>query len=160
MPTHRVNCRICGTEHSAAPRGTPRAPGGGTACPYEGEPYAELRAAHDRLYFGRWRSGDASPIDVRQARQRLARLLRAIGEVLETEDVPAARRDLNKALDAVYSAGPDGQGPRDLLLLDHALSYAHRVIGDLLHEKGLPPHDPADFAAWHDAVDVPFREDW
>jgi hypothetical protein len=44
--------------------------------------------------------------------------------------------------------------------MDHALSYAHRVIGDLLHEKGLPPHSPADFADWYDAGEVPFREDW
>jgi hypothetical protein len=44
--------------------------------------------------------------------------------------------------------------------MDHALSYAHRVIGDLLHEKGLAPHSPADFAEWYDAGEVPFREDW
>jgi len=103
---------------------------------------------------------DATRIDVRQARHGLERLLRAIAGVLESEDVPAARRDLNKAFEAVYSLGPDEEGPRDLLLLDHALSYAHRVIGDLLHEKGLPPHAPSDFAAWYDAGDVPFREEW
>ena len=44
--------------------------------------------------------------------------------------------------------------------LDNALSYAHRVIDDLLHEKGLPPHWPMDFAEWYDVVEVPFRDEW
>ncbi len=161
MPTRRVNCRVCGAEHSSAPHGPRPAPGGGGACPYGGSAYAELRAGHDQLYFGAWRRTDAAPLDVRQARRGLERLLRAIARVLETEDVPAARRDLDKAFDAVYSMGADEEeGPEDLMLLDHALSYAHRVIGDLLHEKGLPPHHPADFADWYDAAEVPFREDW
>ncbi len=160
MPTHRVNCRVCGTEHLSAPRGAQDAAGGEGRCPYDGLAYAALRAGHDQLYFGPWRRLEATRIDVRQARHGIERLLRAIAAVLQTEDVPAARRDLNKAFEAVYSMGPDGEDPRDLLLLDHALSYAHRVIGDLLHEKGTPPHAPADFAAWHDAGEVPFREDW
>ncbi len=160
MPTRRVTCRACGAEHLSAPRGASSASGADETCPYAGSPYADLRAAHDQLYFGPWRRMDATRIDVRQARHGLERLLRAIAGVLKTEDVPAARRDLNKAFEAVYSMGPDEEGPRDLLLLDHALSYAHRVIGDLLHEKGMPPHAPADFAAWHDAGEVPFREDW
>ncbi len=160
MPIQRVSCRICGAEHSTAPRGRPAPPGGTADCPYEGLAYGALRAAHDGLYFGRWRSANATRIDIRQARHRLERLLSAIAEALRTADVPAAKRDLDKALDAMYSLGADEEGPRDLLLMDHALSYAHRVIGDLLHEKGLPPHAPADFAAWHDAVDVPFRDEW
>ncbi len=160
MPTRRVNCRVCGAEHAAAPRGTPSASGADAPCPYGGMPYAALRAGHDQLYFGRWRKTDATPIDVRQARRGLERLLRAIAAVLETEDVPAGKRDLNKAFAAIYSTGSDEEGPRDLLLMDHALSYAHRVIGDLLHEKGLPPHHPGDFAGWYDEGDVAFREEW
>ncbi len=160
MPTRRVSCRVCGAEHAAAPRGTPSASGGEETCPYGGVPYAELRAGHDQLYFGPWRKVDATAIDIRKARRGLERLLRAIAAVLQTEDVPAGKRDLNKAFEAVYSMGPDDEGPRDLLLMDHALSSAHRVIGDLLHEKGLPPHHPADFAAWYDAGDVAFRDDW
>ncbi len=160
MPTHRVHCRVCGAEHSAAPRGAPPTSGGEGACPYEQCAYRELRAGHDQLYFGRWRRMDATRIDIDRARHGLERLLRAIAAVLETEDIPAARRDLNKAFEAVYSLGSDEEGARDLLLMDHALSYAHRVIGDLLHEKGVPPHVPGDFAGWYDAAEVPFREDW
>lgn len=160
MPTHRVNCRVCGAEHAAAPRGAPSPPGDAGTCPYAGSAYAALRAGHDQLYFGRWRGTDPTPIDIRQARRQLERLLRAIAQVLENEDVPAAKRDLGKAFDAIYSLGADEVSPRDLLLMDHALSYAHRVIGDLLHEKGLPPHAPADFSAWHGDGDVPFRDDW
>jgi hypothetical protein len=87
-------------------------------------------------------------------------LLREIAVALETEDIPAARMDLGKAREALDGAESGGGGPDALRSLDHALSYAHRVIGDLLHEKGLPPHSPADFAGWYDAGEVPFREDW
>jgi len=30
--------------------------------------------------------------------------------------------------------------------MDKALAYIHRAIDALLDEKGLPPHDPLDFA--------------
>lgn len=135
-------------------------PADGRTCPYKGATYRGLRAGHDQLYFGRWRRMDATSIDLRKAYHQLERLLREIAMALETEDIPAARKDLEKALEALYSAGPGEEGPEALRYLDHALSYAHRVIGDLLHEKGLPPHSPADFAEWYDAVEVPFREDW
>lgn len=102
---------------------------------------------------------DATPFDIRKAFHQLDRLLGEIAKALETETLPAARKDLEKALDALHAAGPDEEGP-EVLHMDHALSYAHRVIGDLLHEKGLPPHSPADFVEWYDAAEVPFREDW
>ena len=129
-------------------------------CPYQGEPYMGLRAGHDQIYFGRWRRMDATSIDLRRAYHQLERLLNGIAVALETEDLPAARLDLGKAVEALHTAGPGEEGPETLRYLDHALSYAHRVIGDLLHEKGLPPHLPADFAGWYDAGEVPFREDW
>jgi hypothetical protein len=119
-----------------------------------------LRAGHDQIYFGRWRRMDANTIDLRRAYHQLQRLLREIAAALETEDLPAARMDMGKAIEALHAAGPGEDGPEALRHLDHALSYAHRVIGDLLHEKGLSPHSPADFAAWYDAGEVPFREDW
>jgi len=103
---------------------------------------------------------DASSIDLRKAYRQLERLLREIAAALETEDIPAARMDLEKAFEALNTAGSGEEGPESLRYMDHALSYAHRVIGDLLHEKGLPPHSPADFAGWYDAGEVPFREDW
>lgn len=153
-------CPICGSEHFSAPGRGRATPGGGRSCPYQGGPYAGLRAGHDQIYFGRWRRMDATSIDLRRASSQLKRLLREIGIALEKEDIPAARIDLEKALEALYGA-ESGEGEPDALRsLDHALSYAHRVIGDLLHEKGLPPHSPADFAEWYDAGEVPFREDW
>ena len=103
---------------------------------------------------------EANSIDLRRAYHQLERLLREIAAALETEDLPAARSDLGKAVEALHASGPGEDGPEALRHLDHALSYAHRVIGDLLHEKGLPPHSPADFAEWYDAAEVPFREEW
>ncbi|MGE5188989.1 MAG: hypothetical protein ACM3NF_02915 [Gemmatimonadota bacterium] len=160
MPTSWPICRVCGAAHSPSPAGAASGGVGGIACPYGGAAYARLRAGHDQLYFGRWRSLDATRRDIRMARDGLERLLRAIGAVLAAEDLPVARRDLEKAYEALYSADAGEAGPGDLVFLDHALSYAHRVIGDLLHEKGLAPHSPSDFAGWYDAGDVPFREDW
>lgn len=155
-----MSCRMCGAEHSPAPRGERTPPDGGRICPYQGGPYASLRAGHDQLYFGRWRRMEATAIDLRRASRQLENLLREIAAALGTEDIPAARKDLEKAREALAIAGSDEGGPESLRSLDHALSYAHRVIGDLLHEKGLPPHSPADFAGWFDAGEVPFREDW
>lgn len=155
-----MSCAVCGTEHLSAPARERAAPAGGTVCPYQGGPYAGLRAGHDQLYFGRWRRMEATSIDLRRASRRLERLLHGISEALETEDIPAARKDLGKALEALNGAESGEGGPDTLRFLDHALSYAHRVIGDLLHEKGLAPHSPADFAEWFDAGEVPFREDW
>ena len=155
-----MNCPVCGAEHFSAPVREKAAHPGGGACPYQGGPYAGLRAGHDQLYFGRWRRMEATAIDLRRASRQLERLLHEIGKALETEDIPAARKDLEKALEALHGAESGEGEPDSLRSLDHALSYAHRVIGDLLHEKGLPPHSPADFADWFDAGEVPFREDW
>lgn len=148
-----MSCPICGAEHKPAS-------GGRTACPYQGLPYADLRAGHDQLYFGRWRTQDATPGDVRRAQRRLEAHLRRIDRTLKPLDLPAARRDLNKAFEAFHTMDPGEDGPQALTFLDHALSYAHRVIDDLLHERGLPPHYPMDFAGWYDAGNIPFREDW
>ena len=156
-----MNCSICGGGHLAVgARGGTTTPSDGRTCPYKGEEYAGLRAGHDQLYFGRWRRFDATPIDLRKAYRQLERLLNEIAGAIEEEDIPAARLDLEKAFEALKTAGPGEEGPEALRYLDHALSYAHRVIGDLLHEKGLPPHSPTDVAGWYDAVEVPFREDW
>jgi hypothetical protein len=147
-------------EHLAKPAGAAAASDGSRACPYQGVPYAELRAGHDRLYFGRWRSLNANSIDVRIAHHQLEKLLDDIARTLETMQLPAGRMVLNKAFEAMQITEPGGDGPEALLHMDHALSYAHRVIGDLLHEKGAPPHSPGDFAAFYDAAEVPFRDDW
>jgi len=160
MPLARMICPACGAELTYDSRRALEKTGGKVACPYEGLAYAELRAGHDRLYFGRWRKAEAPPTEVRRAYHQLGRHLSAIAQVLRDKDLPAARRDLARAREAFESADPRDQGSDLLRLMDHALSYAHRVIDDLLHEEGLPPHAPMDFAEWYDAVEVPFRDEW
>ena len=91
---------------------------------------------------------DASPLDVRRAYHQIGRHLSAIGQVFGKRDLPAARRDLVHAQEAFQAADPREGSPELLRFMDHALSYAHRVIDDLLHEEGLPPHNPMRFAEW------------
>ncbi|MCL5884109.1 MAG: zinc-ribbon domain-containing protein [Deltaproteobacteria bacterium] len=160
MPLARTVCPACGAALTYDSRKALKGTGGKVACPYEGLAYAELRAGHDRIYFGPWRKLNASPIDVRRVYHRIGRHLSAIGQVLRDKDLPAATRDLAKAVEA-FQTGDPREGDSDVLrLMDHALSYAHRAIDDLLHEEGLPPHNPMDFAEWYDAAEVPFRDEW
>src|SRR5512139_885974 len=128
-------CPNCGAELRLDPPGGATLTIGRPGCPYDGLSYAELRAGHDAIYFGAWRKIEASPFEVRRAYQQVRRHLDAIAKALAALDLPAARRDL-------------------------ALAVAHRVIDDLLHERGLPPHRPMDFAEWYDAVEIPFRDEW
>ena len=157
MPLSRMTCPTCGAEltyHS------PKNDAGKRACPYEGLAYAGLRAGHDQIYFGKWRKMDAGPTDVLRAYNQIGRHLSAIGRALGDKDLPAARHDLAKAHEA-YLLGDPREDTRDTLrFMDHALSYIHRVIDDLLHEMGLPPHTPMDFAEWYDVAEVPFRDEW
>ena len=153
-------CPRCGAElrgdmgkGGSRPRGTP-------GCPYDGLAYAALRAGHDAIYFGAWRRIDAPPTEIRRGYHRIGRHLDAIGAELAGHDLPAAARDLNAALDALRAADPREERPDSLRFMDNALSYAHRAIDDLLHEKGLPPPQPMDFAEWYDVVEVPFRDEW
>ena len=155
-----MTCPACGAELTYDARKALRRSGGKVLCPYEGLACAELRAGHDRIYFGRWRKMEAASTDVRRAYHQIGRHLSAIGQALSGKDLPAARRALDKAVEAFRSEDPRDESPDLLRLMDHALSYAHRAIDDILHEAGLPPHDPMDFAEWYDAVEVPFRDVW
>ncbi|MEW6719371.1 MAG: hypothetical protein AB1346_02860 [Thermodesulfobacteriota bacterium] len=155
-----MSCPHCGAEHFPEPAGGTKAGGAGEGCPYLGAPFPKLRAGHDELYFGRWRQADASPLDLRRARNRLRTLLGWIGDAVGAEGLPATRKDLARACESLQAAEAQGDGQEAFLHMDHALSYAHRAIGDLLHEKGAAPHSPGDFAAWYEAAEIPFREDW
>jgi hypothetical protein len=119
-----------------------------------------LRAGHDAVYFGAWRKIEASPFEVRRAYQQIRRHIDMLARALDGKDLPAARRDLALALEAYHGADPADLSGNDLRLLDHALSFAHRALDDLLHEKGLPPHNPMDFAEWYDSVEIPFKDEW
>jgi hypothetical protein len=119
-----------------------------------------LRAGHDAIYFGPWRRIDAPPMEILRGYHRIGRHLDAIAAELAGHDLPAAARDLDEALEAHRAADPREDVRDALRYMDNALSYAHRAIDDLLHEKGLPPHQPMDFAEWYDVVEVPFRDEW
>lgn len=160
MPVSRMSCPACGADLAYDTHLAKKGPDGKDLCPYAGRPHAGLRAAHDMIYFGKWRKMEAGPGDVRRAYHQIGRHLKSIGRVLEGKDLPAARRDLEKAFEAHQAGDPDGESPDSLRFMDHALSYAHRVIDDLLHEEGHPPHDPMEFANWYDAAEVPFKEEW
>ncbi len=153
-------CPKCGAQLRRGGSGAADGRGGNAGCPYSGLAYAALRAGHDAIYFGPWRRMDASSLEVRRAYHCIGRHLAAIADVLSGRDLPAATRDLALATDAYQAADPSAESGEALRFLDNALSYAHRAIDDLLHEEGLPPHRPMDFAEWYDAVEVPFRDEW
>jgi len=103
---------------------------------------------------------DAHALEIRRGYHGIGRHLDAIGRELAGHDLPAAARALNEAIKAHRTADPREEAPEMLRLMDNALSYAHRAIDDLLHDKGLPAHQPMDFAEWYDVVEVPFRDEW
>ncbi|MBI5418491.1 MAG: hypothetical protein HZA60_00215 [Deltaproteobacteria bacterium] len=160
MPISRTNCPTCAAELACHFAKAVEGAEEKAVCPYDGLAYRDLRAGHDQIYFGGWRKMDASPGDILRAYNQIERHLRTIGRALGDKDLPAARRDLAMALDALQSGDPREESRDALRFMDHALSYAHRVIDDLLHEMGLPPHSPMDFAEWFNAAEVPFREEW
>jgi hypothetical protein len=153
-------CPRCGAELGGPSRkhGEGGLPGG--VCPYAGRPLADLRAAHDAIYFGPWRRMDASPLDILRAYRQLGRHIESIGEALSGRELPAAARDLAQAADAHRAADPAAESENALRFMDNALSYAHRAIDDILREDGASPHRPMDFSEWYDSVEVPFREEW
>ena len=153
-------CPHCGAELRGDMRKGGSRPGGTPGCPYDGMAFASLRAGHDAIYFGPWRRIDALPTEITRGYHRIGRHLDAIGRELAVHDLPAAARDLNEAIKAHQAADPREEAPDALRLMDNALSYAHRAIDDLLHEKGLPAHQPMDFSEWYDVVEVPFRDEW
>ena len=160
MPGINHPCPHCGAELWAGPPRGGSCPGRTPGCPYDGLAYAALRAGHDAIYFGAWRRMDANDLEIRRGYHGIGRNLDAIGRELAGHDLPAAARDLNEAIKAHRAADPRGEAPDALRLMDNALSYSHRAIDDLLHEKGLPAHQPMDFSEWYDVAEVPFRDEW
>ncbi len=160
VPLSQLRCSACGAELTYDSRKALERSGGKVACPYEGLAFAELRSGHDRLYFGRWRKVEATGLDIRRAYHQLGRHLSAIAQAIRGRDLPGAHGDLERAIEAFETEDPAEASPDLLRLMDHALSYAHRAIDALLHERGLPAHSPMDFAEWYDAVEVPFRDEW
>ena len=126
--------------------------------PYRGLPFAHLCEAHDRLYYGGWRSPVATAADFRRAYRQIRRHLDAFTQEAERSRSAEAGKFLEKARAAFARADPDVATSGAALSLDHALSYAHNALNALLRQYRMPTHDPGAFAAFYDVVSVPFRD--
>lgn len=128
-------------------------------CPYQGTSYPELCSLHDRLYFGTWRKMTATVYEIKRARMKLRRLIAKVKDVAWEVDFQPAKVNVKKAYDAFEKIEPGDDPFASLKFMDHALSYAHHAINDLLHEKGEKSHSPSDFERYYDII-LPFKEDW
>ena len=126
--------------------------------PYRGRPFAHLCEAHDRLYYGPWRSPAATARDFERAYRQIGRHLEALAHEIERSRGAEAKKALEKAQGAFAWVAPDLSTGDVTLRLDNALSYAHRALDALLRQYRMPIHDPGAFAAFYDAVSVPFRD--
>lgn len=126
--------------------------------PYRELPFAHLREAHDRLYYGAWRGPAPTPPDVKRAYFQLGRYLGLLGDEVERARSLEARRYLGKARAAYAKADPETGGEETFRSLDSALSFAHSALSALLLHSRAPAHDPRDFEACYDVVGVPFQD--
>lgn len=126
--------------------------------PYRELPFAGLREAHDRLYYGSWRSPEATDRDLQRAYFQLGRYLGVLIDEVQRARSLEARSYLAKARAAYAKADPETGGEGALRSLDNALSYAHTALNALLRHYRAPNHDPRDFEAFYDVVGVPFRD--
>ena len=128
-------------------------------CPYVTTAYPELCALHDKLYFGRWRKMEAAPNDINRGYVKLGRLLAMMKEVVGREKVEPARQNIRKAEEAFAMANAKEEPYSSIKFMDQALSYLHHAINDLLREKQVKLHSPADYERHYDVI-LPFKEDW
>jgi hypothetical protein len=126
--------------------------------PYRDLPFAPLREAHDRLYYGAWRSHAATVLDFRRAYRQLGRYLDSLSREIERSRSTEGEKSLEQAHKAFARMDPELSTPDATVNLDNALAYAHRALNGLLHQYRMPTHDPETFGGFYDVVDVPFRE--
>lgn len=127
--------------------------------PYRELPFASLREAHDRLYYGTWRSPEATDRDRQRAYFQLGRYLGLLADEVQRARSLEARSYLAKARAAYAKADPEASGEdATLRSLDNALSYAHSALNALLRHSRAPIHDPRDFESFYDVVGVPFQD--
>ena len=126
--------------------------------PYRGLPFAHLMEAHDRLYYGAWRSPSATVRDFQRAYRQIDRYLTTLAGEVERSRSAEAQNHLKKAEDALARADPDMTAASATSSLDNALSYAHHALNALLRQYRMPIHDAGAFAAFYDAAEIPFRE--
>lgn len=127
-------------------------------CPYENTAYPELSALHDKIYFGKWRKMDADPNDIKRAYAKIAHLLSRMDDVIGIEKVEPARRNFEKADEALSKADAGGDPYSSIKHMDQTLSYIHHALNDLLHAKKAKPHFPSDYERHYDVI-LPFKED-
>jgi hypothetical protein len=126
--------------------------------PYRDLEFAGLREAHDRLYYGTWRSPNATDRDHRRAYFQLGRYLGLIADEVQRARSIEARTYLSKARKAYGTADPEAHGEAALRSLDNALSYAHSALNALLRHYRAPAHTPSEFETFYDVVAVPFQD--
>jgi uncharacterized protein DUF6306 len=126
--------------------------------PYRNLPFAALREAHDRLYFGPWRGPTATTQDYRRGCFQLGRYLDVLAEEVERARSVEARRALARARVAYAKADPEVDRNEMIRSLDNALSYAHSALNALLRQYRAPTHDPRNFESFYDVVGVPFED--
>lgn len=126
--------------------------------PYHGLPFAHLREAHDRLYYGAWRSQAATERDFQRAYRQISRHIDALSEEIERSRSAEGKKFLDKAREAFAGVDPEISTSGTVVSLDNALSYGHKALNALLRQYRMPIHDPAAFGGFYDVAEVPFRE--
>ncbi len=125
--------------------------------PYRGLPFAHLMEAHDRLYYGAWRSPSGTERDCERAYRQIDRYLATLAHEIERSRSAEGREHLKKAEDALAGADPDMGEATVIRGLDNALSYAHHALNALLRQYRMPIHDPSIFDVHYDIGNVPFH---
>ena len=150
--------------------------------PYRDLPFARLREAHDRLYYGPWRSplamedeeiplqpdlhpycgswraSVATTRDYQRAYFQLGRHLRDLADEVQRARSIEARRYLAKARRAYAAVVPETAGEGTVRDLDSALSYAHSALNALLRQYRAPAHDPRAFESFSNLIGLPFQD--
>ena len=123
------------------------------ALPYQGLSYADLREAHDRIYFGAWRGSSPTLLCLQEAYRQLGSFLDALEHTLGPDSPGRAKECLAKARETHHQANPKGSMDSTVLLaINNTLSYGHRVLDILLQEEGEAIHMSRDFAQYYDST--------
>ncbi len=113
--------------------------------PYRGLSFAHLREAHDRLYYGAWRTPAATVLDLKRAYRQIDCYLDALSGEIERSRSAEGKKFLEHARRALAQTDAD-VSTSDVLSLDNALAYAHRTLNALLRQYRMATHDSAPYS--------------